>query len=200
MTSTPILPIQVDGKTLAKGALARGWAKVLALHGLMTPVLARLTPEAAALLTDPPAATEWIDVALFECIAESVRLEVGEERLTKLFVEAERTGWVVLLSRWVGPIVRVFGASPGVVLKQAEGVAKANTVGFTLRWQPVDERSGELTAHYHHRAEILSGAAWGTAAACQLAADAVDTPVRIERPRIERASDGGTLVRVRVAW
>ncbi len=195
-----IEPIRADGRTLAKGSLARGWAEVLRQHALTERVLARLGPEAALLITDPPAATEWVDMALFECIAEAVRLEVGEEQLATLFVEAQRSGWVVLLTRWLGPIVRVFGATPDAVLKHAEQAAKANTTGFTLRWTKLGEREGELVAHYHHRPEILLGAAWGTSAACQLAADAVGASIRCERPVVERAGDGGTRVRVRISW
>ena len=122
-----IEPIQPDGRSLAKGTLMRGWRDVLLKERLLEAVLARLTPEVAAMLRDPPASTEWVDVAYYECVAQAVCDQVGEERLDPLFVDAQRTGWVILLSRWLGGIVRVFGASPGAVLSRAEGAAKANT-------------------------------------------------------------------------
>ena len=195
-----IEPIQPDGRSLAKGTLMRGWRDVLLKERLLEAVLARLTPEVAAMLRDPPASTEWVDVAYYECVAQAVCDQVGEERLDPLFVDAQRTGWVILLSRWLGGIVRVFGASPGAVLSRAEGAAKANTVGFDLKWRPLTERSGELVATYPYRPRIHPAAAWGTSSACQLAADAVGATMRRERPIVESTPEGGSRVRVRVHW
>lgn len=195
-----IEPIQPDGKTLAKATLLRGWNDVLRKYGLLPAIEARLTPEVVALLRDPPASTQWVDAAYYECVAQAVLEEVGEARLDELFVEAQRTGWVILLSRWLGSIVRVFGASPAAVLSRAEGAAKANTVGFALKWVDHGERSGELVVTYPYRPRIHPAAAWGTSSACQLAADAVGATMRRERPVIEATAEGGVRVRVRVHW
>jgi hypothetical protein len=195
-----IEPIDPDGRTLARGGLMRGWNRVLKQRGMLHRIGTRLTEDVAALLGDPPATTEWVDVAYYECVAEAVLQEVGEAQLAELFVDASRTGWAVLISRWGGSIVRVFGASPAIVLKHAEAAAKANTVGFALEWRPLGEREGDVFAHYPFRSRIHPAAAWGTAAACEIAGEAVGLKLRRERPRVEPGTRGGTSVRVRVSW
>lgn len=193
-------PIDPDGKTLTKGTLMRGWSSVLSQRGWLERIAARLTPEVATLLRDPPAATQWIDVAYFECVAEAVRLEVGEPVLDELFVDAQKSGWVALLTRWGGGVVRVFGATPASVLRQAQAAARSTAKGMDIAWVETGERSGELCANYPHRARIHLGAAFGTSAACQLAADLVGATMKRERPVIEPLPGGGTRVRVRASW
>lgn len=195
-----IEPISADGRTKTKGTLMRGWAEVLQQRNVMPKILARLTPEVQALLRDPPASTEWIDIALFECIAEAVRLELGEEVLDELFLRAQHTGWVALLSRWASGVARVFGATPAVVLRHAHVPAKATAIGMTISWADLSDRSGELTAHYPFRPRIYKGAAWGTSTACQLAADVVGVKVKREVPVVEPDPAGGTRVRARISW
>ncbi|NUO47583.1 MAG: hypothetical protein HOV80_01870 [Polyangiaceae bacterium] len=195
-----IEPLTPDGKTMARGGLMRGWKGVLLKHGLLERVCGRLTPEVISLVREPPASTEWVDVAHYECVAEAVLQEAGEARLADLFVDATRTGWAVLISRWSGSIVRVFGASPATVLKHAEAAAKANTVGFALEWSSQSPSSGELIAHYPFRKRMHFGAAWGTSAACQLAADAVGATMKRARPIIEPRPEGGLRVRAPVSW
>lgn len=195
-----IEPISADGRTQTKGTLMRGWSEVLRQRGVMEKILARLTPEVQVLLRDPPASTEWIDIALFECIAEAVRLELGEDVLDDLFLRAQQTGWVALLSRWASGVARVFGATPAVVLRHAHVPAKANTVGMSITWTDLGERRGELTAHYPFRPRIHRGAAWGTSTACQLAADVVGATIKRELPVVEPDPTGGTRVRARISW
>lgn len=195
-----IAPIDPDGRTTTKGTLMRGWAEVLRKDGVLERVLGRLTPEVQALVRDPPPPTAWVDIAYFECVAEAVRLELGEDRLDSCFLRAQTSGWVALLSRWAGGVVRVFGPSPGAVLRHAHTAAKANATGMSIEWIDLGERTGELVAHYPHRKRIHEGAAWGTSTACQLAADVVGVAMRRERPVVAIDPAGGTLVRARCSW
>lgn len=195
-----IEPIDPDGKTLARGSLMRGWASVLKQQKVADAVALRLTPEVEGLLREPPGPTEWVDVAYFECIAQAVQDQVGEARLDALFIEAQSSGWVPLLTRFAGGLARVFGPSPATVLKHAPAAAKSNTVGFNLSWVELDGQSGELIAEYPHRRRIHPAAAWGTSAACELAARVVGVPIERDKPFIEPMSEGGTRVRARVSW
>jgi hypothetical protein len=104
-------------------------------------VSARLTNEVAVLLQEPPATTEWVDIAYYECVAEAVLQDVGEARLGDLFADAQRTGWAVLITRWGGSIVRVFGASPATVLKHAE--ARSPGVADAAERNSEEMRSGQ---------------------------------------------------------
>ena len=195
-----IEPIDPDGKTLARGSLVRGWASVLKQQKITDAVARRLTPEVEGLLREPPGPTEWVDVAYFECIAQAVQDEVGEERLDALFIEAQSSGWVPLLTRFAGGIARVYGPSPETVLKHAPAAAKANTVGFALSWEDLGADSGQLIAEYPFRPRIHPAAAWGTSAACELAARVVGVPVERDKPFIESMRGGGTRVRARLSW
>jgi hypothetical protein len=196
---TVIEPIDADGRSLAKGNLMRGWHDVLQEERLIDTICERLTPEVASLLRDPPASTAWVDVAFFECVAEAVRLEVGEKRLMSYFVRAMRVGWVALLSRFLGGMIKIFGPSPHTVFARIENAAKANTVGFDLSWKKLGETSGELSAHYPFRPRIYEGGAWGTWAVCKLMDENIGVPLRLEPPRLSKRGVG-TVVVIAVAW
>lgn len=194
-----IEPIDADGRSLARGNLMRGWHDVLLEERLIDRICQRLTPEVASLLRDPPASTAWVDVAFFECVAEAVRLEVGEQRLADYFVRTMRVGLVALISRFLGGVIQIFGPSPHTVFTRIESAAKANTVGFELAWKRVGVTSGELCAHYPFRPRIYEGGAWGTWGICKLIGGTIGVPLRLEPPKIgKRAS--GTVVVVAVAW
>ena len=194
-----IEPFDADARSLAKGSLMRGWHEILGAEKLLDAVCSRLTPEVAALLRDPPAGTAWVDVAFYECVAEAVRLEVGEERLMDFLVRAMRVGWVALLTRFLGGIIQIFGPSPHTVLSRTETAAKANTVGFVLDWKRLGETRGELSAHYPFRPRIHEGGAWVTAAVCRLVGETIGVPLRLRPPRIEKRGVG-TVVVIEVAW
>lgn len=194
-----IEPIDPDGRSLAKGALMRGWHDVLREDRLLDTIAERLTPEVGVLLRDPPAGTAWVDVAHFECVAEAVRLEVGEERLGAYFVRAMRVGWVALITRFLGGLLKIFGPSPQTVFSRIENAAKANTVGFELEWQKLGEKNGELSAHYPFRPRIYQGGAWTTWAVCRLLGETIGVPLRLEAPRIAKRGLG-TVVVIAVAW
>ena len=194
-----IEPIDPDGRSLAKGALMRGWHDVLREDGLLDVICGRLTPEVAILLRDPPTGTAWVDVAHFECVAEAVRLEVGEERLGGYFVRAMRFGWVALITRFLGGLIKIFGPSPHTVFSRIESAAKANTVGFELDWQKLAEKRGELSAHYPFRPRIYQGGAWATWSVCRLLGETIGVTLRLKAPRIEKRGLG-TVVVITVAW
>ena len=163
-------------------------------------VSARLTPEVAALLLDPRASTAWVDLAYFECVAEAVRLELGEAELAKLYVRSQQLGLTALLTRFASGVIRLFGASPGVVLSHAPAAAKSQTVGVVFNYSAQGDRSGELTVTFPHRRRMHLGVAWGTAAAFQIAADVVGVSIRRQRPILEAAPEGGMRVRVTGDW
>lgn len=185
---------------MARASLMRGWSSVLKQRGLLDAVALRLTPEVASLLRTPPAATEWIDVAYFECVAQAVLEEVGEERLDALFVEAQNAGWVTIITRFAHGIVRVFGASPGGLFKHVPNAAKTTTVGFAVKWEESGPNGGELMAEYPFRRRIHPASAWATSAVCQIVSQVVGVPVTRERPLIEPMGRDGTRVRIRVRW
>jgi hypothetical protein len=193
-------PIQPDGRTLAKGSIVRGWHDALITDQLMTAILARSVPEVAQLLRDPPASTAWVDVAYLECIAEAVRLEVGDKRVLELSLRAHRVGLVALLSRWLGGIIRVFGPSPHTVLRQGESAAKANTVGMTMTWTELAEKRGELVASYPHRPHIYLGAAWAIGAACLIVGETVGVKMKLSAPKISSPKEGASVVTIGCAW
>lgn len=193
-------PIQPDGRTLAKGGIVRGWHDALITDQLMTAVLARSVPEVVQLLVDPPPSTAWVDVAYLECIAEAVRLEVGDKRVLELSLRAHRVGLVALLSRWLGGIIRVFGPSPHTVLRQGESAAKANTVGMSMTWTARGEKSGDLTTSYPYRPHIYLGAAWAMGAACLIVGETVGAKMNLDTPRITSPKEGASVVTISCAW
>lgn len=195
-----IEPIDPDGRTLVRGKLMRGWSSVLKQRGLLEAVALRLTPEVAALLREPPGPTEWVDAAHFECVAQAVLEEVGEQRLDALLVEAQSAGWVTIISRFAHGIVRVFGASPGGLFKHVPSAGKTTTVGVVVRWEEHGPNGGELIAEYPFRKRIHPASAWGTSAVCQIVSQVVGVPVTRERPVIEPMGRDGTRVRIRVRW
>lgn len=178
----------------------RGWRETLTKVELLERVSARLTPEVAGLLMDPPASTAWVDMAYFECIAEAVRLELGEAELERLFVSAQQIGLTALVTRFASGIIRLFGASPGVILAHAQAASKSQTVGVDYSYRAMDERSGELMLTFPFRRRIHPGFAWGTAAGFQVAADIVGVTLRRDRPVLEAAPGGGMRVRVLGRW
>lgn len=178
----------------------RGWSEVLSAAGVRDRVLARLTPEVTALLQDPPSGMAWVDNAYFECVAEAVRLELGEERLDTLFVAASKSGWSALLSNWLGAAIRIFGPSPHRLFDQVPTAAKANTVGVTLEWIHLSPESGELALTHLYRPRIHAGVAWGVGAAAQIVGDAMGRPLKRQRPKIEPTASDGTRIRVGVEW
>ena len=178
----------------------RGWNEVLSRQELLERVLLRLTPHVASLLRDPPAVTEWVDLAYYECVAEAVRLEVGEDRLDKLFVDVERVGLAALITRWLSGIVRIFGPSPAVILRHASAAAKQQSIGLIFEWEDTGSRSGELTLTFPHRPRMHLRIAWGGSAAIQLLGDLVGAKILRETPVMDAAPSGGTRVRVKASW
>lgn len=197
---SPVLPLDPDGRTLSKGSVMRGWRDVLEKVEVLERVSTRLTPEVAALLVDPPAATAWIDMAYFECVAEAVRLELGEAELDRLFVQAQNIGLNAVLTRFASGLIRLFGASPGAVLSHAPAAAKNQTVGIEYAYRAIDDRSGELSLTFPFRRQMHTGIAWGTAAGFQVAADFVGAKIQRQRPVLEPAPGGGMRVRVIGRW
>lgn len=197
---THVLPLDPDGRTLSKGSVLRGWREVLMRVEVLDRVSARLPPEVAALLNDPPASTAWIDMAHFECVAEAVRLELGEAELDRLFVQAQNIGLNVMLTRFASGVIRLFGASPGVVLSRASAASKSQTVGIEYAYRAIDDRSGELMLTFPFRRRMHPGIAWGTGAGFQVAADFVGVTIQRQPPVLEPAPGGGMRVRVVGRW
>jgi hypothetical protein len=201
MASARIIePIDPDGRTNSRANLMRAWRDVLEREHLLDRIRARLTPRVADLLARPPAATEWLDVAYYECVSEAVLEELGEAELTRLTFEINRRGFAALHTRFTLRLVRLFGPNPHAVFEQIPRAASITTQNIETSWQRLGPRSGEFVMVYPLRGRIYPSACWVTVGAIRAAGEALGIDLAWDPPVIEAPKPGVTRTSVRVRW
>ena len=131
-----------------KGNTFRAHVAYLKENGLCDAVLARLSPEAAALVVQPPLPASWVSGALLDEICVAVHALKGKETLLQM----ERAVIWGPLTKMFIPILqglfRVLGASPGALAARFQDVVKRHVEGMEFRYEPVSENSGTMTIRF----------------------------------------------------
>lgn len=124
-----------------------GTKKALEKRELLDQVLSRLTPEVAAVLTDPYSA-KWHDGNALLAIWQAVRALRGLEAVETLNHEIVRDS----LGPVLGPVLKMAtllaGASPATLFSRLDQLASAGSRGSTHTWAKESDTSGTLTIRY----------------------------------------------------
>jgi hypothetical protein len=131
-----------------KGSLVRAVVLTLEAHGLREQVLARVSPNAAALIREVPVATRWVEGRLHDEILEALLQIVGPDGLRELNKEAVERGLNPLLLSTAMRLIRVFGTSPASLFSRFDRVSGTTARGVVYRYVPTSETSGWFEIEY----------------------------------------------------
>lgn len=158
----------LDSPAQVKGFMVRSIVTVLLRHGLRDQVVARVGPRAAALIEDPPLATEWLDVVPHNEILQALFELLGSEKLRALNREAVELGVSPLVKGAAMSVLRVFGTSPATLLARFDRVSGTTARGILYRWTPAGENGGSLEIAYPGLQNVPLGPLVATAGALSI--------------------------------
>jgi hypothetical protein len=154
-----------------KGSLVRAVVLTLEAHGLREQVLALVSPEAGALIREPPLATRWIEARLHDEILEALLQLLGPDGLRALNREAVERGVHPLLRGTAMRLLRVFGTSPAALLSRFDRVSGTTARGVVYSYTPTGPMSGWFEIEYPTMREVPLGAFIATGGALSLVFD-----------------------------
>jgi hypothetical protein len=182
-----------------KGSMVRSVAAVLVDRGLRDAIAAQVSPEARALLRDPPLPTEWIDARHFNEIYEALHEKVGADELRHLNREAVDRGVSPYVRAAAESLLRVFGVSPAALLSRLERVAGTTARGVVYRYEPLDDTSGTFEIEYPALRDVPLGAFVATAGALEGIFALCGTTGTIDTPEVLPGGHHNG-VRFRASW
>lgn len=154
-----IEPITSPGSAVeVKGSMVRAFVQSLTDHGLRDKVMVRVTPEAAALIREPPVATMWVDGRLHNEILQAILELVGPERLRTINRDAVARGVNPLLRATAMRLLRIFGTSPSTLLSKLDRVGGSTARGVVYGFTPTGAASGWFEVSYPGLATVPLGA------------------------------------------
>ncbi len=135
----------------------RSLAAVLANHPARLQIIAGVSPEARALLGDPPLPTAWLDARLINEVFEAMRRLLGDDELRRVNLHAVDRGVSPLVRGAVERLLRVFGASPATLLSKFDRIAGTTSRGVAYRYESHGETSGRFDIEYPALSDVPLG-------------------------------------------
>jgi len=112
------------------------------------PVLARVGPDAHALLIDPPVRTAWLSCEPFEEVYRAIAAIHGVEVLRDLGLEATRDSLANTILRPIIQAVVSIGATPASLFSQLNLSIRASMRGVTTSYHAETRTKGVVLATY----------------------------------------------------
>lgn len=171
-----------------------GTKKALQKHGLLTEVLARLTPEARAVF-EAPYSAKWHDAKALLAVWQAVKELRGVEQVTALNHEIIRDSIGPVLTPVLKLATALSGATPATLLSRLDQLASAASRGSTHVWKAESPTRGTLRITYPAPEPLeLIGPIWK--GILRVTGDLIGKPAVIEQVTEE---GGNTFVFV-ISW
>jgi len=178
-----------------KSSTFRSYVNVLVDDGKAQAVMALVPPETAAVMSNPPLASSWVDFRHIVHLTEAVhRLGgmAGVRELTRKATAQARKPHM----RLVEGVLKLFGTSPATLLKRMNDFVRTTIEGLEYRYTPNGERAGIMEMVYSLDYEVPTSVFVGAAPALQTILDACGVKGIIGEP--ERL--GPNRVRFTIQW
>jgi hypothetical protein len=133
---------------LVKGSAVRAYVKELEELKKLDAVLARVSPEAAALVHDLPMPSSWVDAHRLGELVEALCVLDGRHAALELGRAAIDKQLSPLLMPMLTGILRVIGVSPATVFMRYESIVQTTVRGTEYRYQATSPRSGYMDVRY----------------------------------------------------
>jgi hypothetical protein len=116
-------------------------------------VMARVPPETAALLANPPLATVWIDFAHMIHITHAIEM-IGGMPAVRDFIKRAIDDAKGPHLRVLQGLLRLFGTSPATIFKRMNEMVKHTIENNTYTYVSTGERSGTMDVHWLMDGEV----------------------------------------------
>lgn len=135
-------------KRETSGTVVRGLLEELRSRGLFDSVRAGVSPEARAMMDDPPLHITWVPSERHEELLVRLGEIAGREKVREIVYAFMRSAVGPLVAPLVKTYFRLFGASPVSVLKNLGKVAYLLYRGMQLEYEPQTARGGFVTLRH----------------------------------------------------
>ncbi len=181
---------------VTNGHLVRGLLAELKSRGLFDAVRAGVSPEAQAMMDDPPLHIVWVPSQRCEELFERLGQVVGREKVQEIAYACVHDTTGPLLTPLIKTYLKLSGASVASTLKHMSQIVSVLYRGIQIDYAPETERSGYLTMRFPEPISDFNYASWE--GAYRFGKDVTGVPSwTIGRFDV---SEGGKAGRVRVEW
>jgi hypothetical protein len=135
-------------KYLVKGSAVRAYVKQLDELKKLEAVLARVSPEAAALARNLPMPSSWVDAHRLGELVEAYATLDGRDAAVDLGRAVVDKQLSPLLLPMLQGILRIIGVSPATVFTRYESIVQTTLSGTEFRYHPTSPRSGYMDVRY----------------------------------------------------
>src|SRR5205807_3716495 len=137
-----------EGSYRVKGSTLRKEIEYLSDTGRLPTILALLSPEARALVTNPPLASAWIDGALVDEVLAALYNSEGPQAILSMQRQLIFGPIMALLLPVSTGLVRVLGASPAALYSRFAEMTKRNVEGVDYKYTSLSHRSGKMLVRF----------------------------------------------------
>jgi len=130
-----------------KGTAFRGHLKYLKDNGKLDAILARVSPECATAIRNPPLSGSWIDARFMDEIVQVLDQMEGTAALWAMERKVIEDQMTVFFPVMQG-ILRVLGTSPTKVFSRLGDLYRRHIEGVEFCYTPTSDRSGTMEVRF----------------------------------------------------
>ena len=135
-------------KYLVKGSSVRAYLTELQETKKLEALTARVSPEAAALVRDPPMPSSWVDAHRMGELVEAYSGLAGHEAALELGRAVVGKHMLPFFLPMLTGIMRVIGVSPASLFARFGTIVQTSVRGVDYRYQALSDTSGRMETGY----------------------------------------------------
>jgi hypothetical protein len=139
---------------LVKAATPRAYIKWLTREKKFDAVLARVPPETAALMREPPLPSTWVVSAHVEPIVVALDAVGGRIAVRRMAHDVLHEDLLPPLHSATSALLRLFGTSPATLYARIDDLARTTIKGMQFKYRVLDNRAGVMRISYDVTYEI----------------------------------------------
>lgn len=177
------------------GGMLLAYVRWLDGQGLTDQVVGELTPEAAALVRDPPIVTALLDARLTDELLAAVSRHRGADAVRQLGYDSARHAFHPVLRPLIDSTMAIYGKTPGAILGRLQWIAGPMISGATIGFGATEPFSGVVEIRYEEPPAPAVFPLWE--GVLRALCETCGRQVRVDPSQL---ADAGRTGRIRVTW